>query len=561
VNINASIIDQRLAAVQDEIKQRASDELRINQEDKLRSLAFIYLCVKTMLDLDEMEAFDCLTEGGGDFGVDAMHISEEIDGEFMVTLFQGKYHKNLEAKSNFEESGINALINAIRHIFDPASHLGHVNARLQAKVEEARSLIRDGYIPRVRAIACNNGIKWNTAAQEAIDRAGFGNQAGWEYVNHDVLIGILQRIKPVDEILRLTGKAIIEDMNFSRICIGRIPVSEIASLLKNHGERLLERNIRRYLGLQGNRVNEGIRSTLLSSKPENFYFFNNGLTLTCNDFSYNALQNSDYQVKVENLQIVNGGQTCMTIFKTLESMPSDKIPKDASVLIRLYKLPKEDQDIVLQITYATNSQNPVDLKDLKANDEKQRQLEVSIKELGYTYRRKRSDAAAKPADITSGVAAEALLAVWRHAPHQAKFFTREHFGKLYDRIFLDDLNGAQTIVAVLIYRIAENRRRRPEQSDPNFVRYASCFIAMQMGRRLLRDLGVTLSGLNHLNFTEAEKLIEQKGKSYFELSLRDVDGALKGLYGDKDISLQQLSATFRRGDLIERLLKIDISGT
>jgi len=559
VNINASIIDQRLTAVQAEIRQQAADELRITHDDRLRSLAFVYLCVKTMLDLDEMEAFDCLTEGGGDFGVDAMHISEEIDGEFMVTLFQGKYHRNLEAKSNFEESGINALINAIRHIFDPPSQLGHINERLKARVEEARSLIRDGYIPRVRAIACNNGIKWNASAQEAIDLADFGNQVAWEHVNHDVLIGILQRIKPVDEILRLTGKAIIEDMNFSRICIGRIPVSEIANLLKNHGERLLERNIRRYLGLQGNRVNEAIQDTLLSPTPENFYFFNNGLTLTCNDFSYNALQNSDYQVKVENLQIVNGGQTCMTIFKTLESMDSDKIPKDASVLIRLYKLPKGDQDIVLQITYATNSQNPVDLKDLKANDEKQIQLEGSINALGYGYRRKRSDTALKSTDITSGVAAEALLAVWRHAPHQAKFFTREHFGKLYERIFSEDLNGAQTITAVLIYRIAENRRRRPEPNDPAFVRYASCFIAMQMGRRLLQDLGLELSGLNHQNFSKAAQLIEKNRVSYFDSSLHDVDGALKGLYGDKEISLQQLSATFRRGDLIERLLEKNIS--
>jgi hypothetical protein len=559
MNINASIIDQRLIAIQDEIKQRAASELRITIEDKLRSLAFVYLCVKTMLDLDEIEAFDCLTEGGGDFGVDAMHISEEIDGEFVVTLFQGKYHKSLEANSNFEESGINSLINAIRHIFDPASHLGPINPRLQVKVEEARSLIRDGYIPRVRAIACNNGIRWNAAAQTAIDRTGFGNQVGWEHVNHDILIGIFQRIKPVDETLRLTGKAIIEDMNFSRICIGRIPVSEVAGLLKNHGERLLERNIRRYLGLQGNRVNEGIQHTLLSSKPENFYFFNNGLTLTCNDFSYNALQNSDYQVKVENLQIVNGGQTCMTIYKTLESMSSDKIPKDASVLIRLYKLPKDNQDIVLLITYATNSQNPVDLKDLKANDEKQYQLEESIKELGYTYRRKRSDAPVKPTDITSGVAAEALLAVWRHAPHQAKFFTREHFGKLYGTIFMKDLNGAQTIMAVLIYRFAENRRRRPEPTDPTFVRYASCFIAMQMGRRLLRELEVdNLSGLNHLNFANAEALVNQKANEYFNRALRDVETALKGLYGDREVSLQQLSATFRRGDLIERLLKTTI---
>lgn len=558
MNINASIIDQRLAGVQDEIRERASAELRIAQKELLRSLAFVYLCVKTMLDLDEDETFDCLTEGGGDFGVDALHLSEEIDGEFVVTLFQGKYHPDLEARSNFEEKkGIDPLINAIRHIFDPSSQLEYINDRLKAKVEEVRSLIRDGYIPRVRVLACNNGLKWNAAAQEAIDRTGFGNQVVWEHVNHDVLIGILQRIKPVDETLRLTGKAIIEDMNFSRICIGRMPVSEIANLLKTHGERLLERNIRRYLGLQGNRVNESIQQTLTGDHPDNFYFFNNGLTLVCNDFSYNALQNSDYQVKVENLQIVNGGQTCMTIFKTLEKMEPNRISKDASVLIRLYKLPRDNQDIVMQITYATNSQNPVDLKDLKANHQKQLQLEAGIAVLGYAYRRKRTDAAVKTSDITSGTAAEAILAVWRYKPHQAKFFSREHFGKLYEKIFTEDLNGAQTIIAVLLYRIAENRRRRPDGSDPEFVRYASCFIAMQMGRRLLRDLGVSLAGLDHRNFAQAVNLVEQNGIAYFNKSLPDVKSALESLYGNVEISLQQLSATFRRGDLIQKLLEIN----
>jgi hypothetical protein len=70
-----------------------------------------------------------------------MHISEEIDEEFVVTLFQGKYHKNLEARSNFEENGIKSVINAIRHLFDPAARLTHINDRLRTKVEEARPLI------------------------------------------------------------------------------------------------------------------------------------------------------------------------------------------------------------------------------------------------------------------------------------------------------------------------------------------------------------------------------------------------------------------------------------
>ena len=560
MNINASIIDQRLSGLMADIRDQAKEQLNINDDSRLKSLAFVYLCVKTMLDLDAEDSFDCLTEGGGDFGVDAIHLTEEVDGEFFVTILQGKYSRKLDGNSNFPANGIEDMINAIRHIFDPRAELGAINSRLKVKVEAARSLIQDGYIPRVRAIACNNGLKWKEEdGQRAIDRAGFGDQVEWEYVNHDVLVSILQRIKPVDETIRLTGKAVVEDMNFSRVCIGRVPVTEIATLMKTHGDRLLERNIRRYLGLHGNRVNEGIRTTLLSNNPTNFYFFNNGLTLVCSDFAYNALQSSDFQVKVENLQIVNGGQTCMTIFKTLEQMQAEgkPLPNDASVLVRIYKLPKDNQDIVLQITHATNSQNPVDLKDLRSNDQKQKQLEASIKELGYNYRRKRMDTPAKSADITSGTTAEAVLAVWRHAPHQAKFLTREHFGKLYERIFTPDLNGAQVVIAVLLYRIAENHRKRPDGDDFQHVRYSSCFIAMQMGRRLLRDVGAKLSGLGHRNFAEAKRLIEDQGENYFLAASKDVEKALESLYGTEEISMQQLSATFRRGDLISRLLAME----
>lgn len=560
MNINISIIDQRITGVVEEIREQAQSELNLTEATRLKSLAFVYLCVKTMLDLDPEAAFDCLTDGGGDFGVDAMHVTEEVDGEFVVTLFQGKYKAKLEGNSNFEENGVLALINAIRHIFDPAAELGTINDRLRVKVEAARSLIRDGLIPSVRAIACNNGLRWNASADQAMERAGFGDQVTWEHVNHDVLIGILQRMKPVDDTLRFQGRAIVEDMNFSRVCIGRIPVTELANLMKIHGEKLLERNIRRYLGLHGNRVNEGIRSTLESPNPANFYFFNNGLTLVCNDFSYNALQSGDYQVRVENLQIVNGGQTCMTIFKTIEAMKTAgrPLPLDASVLVRLYKLPKDNEDLVLQITHATNSQNPVDLKDLRSNDEVQQQLEISVQALGYNYRRKRTDGAPKPTDITSGAAAEAILAVWRAAPHQAKFLTREHFGKLYREIFPPTINGAQAITAVLLYRIAENHRRRPAAADPLFVRYASCFIAMQMGRRLLKMLQLPLERLDHTNFTTAQDLVETHGEGYFLASVQDIEQALKALYGDQVVSVQQLSATFRRGDLIERLKELDI---
>ncbi|MDB9507782.1 AIPR family protein [Microcystis aeruginosa] len=553
MNINISIIDQRLVSVSKDIRQKASEELRITDEGRLKSLAFVYLCVKTILDLDGDDVFDCLTEGGGDFGVDAIHISEEYDGEFTVTLFQAKYKNNLEGNSNFPEEGIKSLINAINYLFNPAAKLEHINQRLLVKVEEARSLIRDGYIPQVRTIACNNGLKWNSSAQEAIERTEFGDQVTWEYVNHERLVKILQASKPVKDTLQLSGKAIVEDMEFSRVLLGRISVTEIATLIERHGERLLERNIRRYLGLQGNRVNEGIRHTLTSDEKNNFYFYNNGVTLICDSFSYNALQDGDYKVRVENLQIINGGQTCMTIFKTLREPDLIHQNAQAFVLLRLYQLPRENEGLVQRITYATNSQNPVDLKDLRANDERQKILEKDIEQLGFNYRTKRSNTPTRSADITSGVAAEAVLSVWRRKPHQAKFFSREHFGKLYDTIFTDQLNGAQIVIAVQLYRIAENRRKRPEFTDPDFVRYASCFIAMQMGQKLLADMKVQMKDISHQNFQSAQMLIDQNGESYFNASLQDIKQALQDLYGEQEISLQQLSATFRRGDLISRL--------
>ncbi len=552
MNINVAIIDQRLTSVIEDIREQASQELNLrNDETKLKSLAFVYLTVNTILDLTPEETFDCLTEGGGDFGVDAIHISAEVDNEFTVTLFQGKYKAKLDGDSNFPETAIKQMLNAIHYLFDPAAPLGNVNPRLQIKVEEARALIRDGYIPQVRAIACNNGLTWNESAKQEIERAALGSQVTFEYCNHDRLLSILQATKPVNETLRFTGQATVEDFNFSRVFVGRMAVSEIAALIDRQGERLLERNIRRYLGLEGNRVNERIRATLHSDKERaNFYFYNNGITLTCDKFTYNALQHGDYQVKIENLQIINGGQTCMTIFKTeREALPVS--PRaETFVLVRLYQLPSENDDLVQQITFATNSQNPVDLKDLRANDEQQRRLEMDINQLGFSYRRKRSESPLKSSEITTGTAAAAILSVWRRKPHQAKFFTREHFGKLYPDIFTTDLNGTQVVTAVLLYRIAENYRRRPPENAELFIPHASCFIAMQMGKYLLAELNCKLAGLSHLNFTTAKSLIEQTGNVFFIQAVADIAQALTALYGKRTLSAQQLSATFRRGDLI-----------
>jgi AIPR protein len=560
MSINVGIIDQRVRKLAEDLAGDLDAELGIkNDEDKKRSVAFVFLCVKTFLDLGDDEAFECLTEGGGDFGIDAIHMGDIEDGEFefVVTLFQGKYKRDLTGDQNFPQNGVEKMIQAIRLLFDPNARIS-TNERLKAKIEEIRSLVRDGYIPRVRAVLCNNGLIWPATGQELIDRAGFSTeQVSWHYINPDELVRLQQSAKPVNETLRLTGKAFEENLDRIRVLIGKIPLREIELLFNRNGDRLLERNVRRFLGLLGrNRVNQAIAKTIqTAAERSKFYFYNNGLTLVCNKFDYNGLQREDWQVQVEGLQIINGGQTCKTIQTVLAEL-AGAAPgiENAFVLVRLYQLPLDSDDLVRTITYATNSQNPVDLRDLKSNDAIQRSLESAIQPLGYTYRRYRSEASLRPTDISSATAAEAILAVWRQKPHQAKALGQQHFGPLYDDIFTPETNGAQAVIATLLFRVAENKRRRPPPGAPNFLAYASYFMAMLMGRYLLADLGISLEQLDHRTFVQAKTKLEQNDDAYVARAVAEIQAGLHEIYGATQVSWQRMAATFRRGDLLTKLL-------
>lgn len=552
MNINASIVDQRLSGIIAEQTALLGQGLT---GEKLRSVAFVLLCIATMLDIALEDAAEILTEGGQDEGVDGLHLGEVDDGEFMVTIFQGKYkHKDLSGVANFPENGVQKAIATVAGLFDPAKNLG-LNARLAPRVEEIRSLIKDGYVPSVRVVLCNNGQKWTDDAQRRIDQTGFPpDQVNWAHFNHDAIVGVLQRRKAVDDSLRLEGKAVIEEFNYRRVLIGKVSVAEIAHLFNRHNGLLLEHNIRRYLGLHANRVNSAIHETLTTPhKRPDFYFYNNGITMICRKFRHNALQGENYQLKVEGMQIINGGQTCKTIQQTLSDSDAFATFANVYVLLRLYELADDDQEFVRDITYATNSQNPVDLRDLRSNDAIQKQLEIGIADLGYSYKRQREDTGSGSSVITANIAAEATLAIWRRMPQQARFRRKEHFGKLYPTIF-NGLQAAQALLAVLIFRLVENERKRPQDANPpEFLPYASHYVSMLVGDGLLSAKGMRVADVNHRTFAELLAYLQANQTALYQQALAQVRDALGRLYGVREISLQQLSATFRRGDLLEFL--------
>lgn len=559
MNINVGIIDQQVRGLAQRLKVPIEEALdKALDETTARSVAFVTLCAKVILGLTDEEAIEALVEGGNDFGVDAIEVSDVRDGEFGVTLLQGKYHHaNLDGVKGFPQTGVERAVQAVRALFNPGAPV-ELSPRLQAQIEEVRSLILDGNIPRVRFLLCSNGESWKAPESQAIiDRERFGDRVQFEHVNHDALVQVLGTSQPVQEVIQFAGKALVEDIQFVRVFVGKIAVTELARIMDAHGDRLLDRNIRRYLGLRGNRVNEAIQQTLLDEMERpNFFFYNNGVTLICERFDFNSLQTENHQVRTKGLQVVNGGQTSKTIQMTLAALQTAPSPgkfDSAHVLVRLYQVPKDAGPSVQTITFAIDSQNPVDLRDLRSGDARQKQIELSMAELGYEYRRQRSERTPGPKEISLGIAAEAVLSVWRRHPQQAKFRGGEHFGKLYGDIFTAELTAAQVVIAVLLFRIAENKRKRPPPGAQDLVRYASCFAAMLMGDSLLQELGIPLEKLDHRVFETARSLVESKGEAYFDAAISTLQGALSQLYGGQHVSLQRLSATFRRGDLFQYL--------
>ena len=520
-------------------------------EGRKLSKAFVVLCLCRALNLSPEDAFDALTDGPDDAGVDGLVIGEVSDGEFPVTILQAKYKKNLDGSFNFPATAIQTVVSTCLHLFDPHVKI-RSNASLQPKIEEIRSLILEGYLPVIRVILCSNGLKWGEDGQAIINRIQekIPDVITFEHFNHRDIVAVGRRARPVDAQLRLSGKMIVEDQEFKRILIGRVRVSELVKLYAQYGDLLLQKNIRRFLGFRDNRVNEAIRETLLSDKTNQFYFYNNGITAVCSHFAYNALQQSDHIVSLKDLQIINGGQTCRTIFETLKDFDESQMP-NASLLLRIYQIEAEDTHFVQAVTFATNSQNPVELRDLHSNDAQQKDLEMGCKELGYVYKRQRDASLDTNSKILpSTVVAEAVLAVWRKKPHQGRFFRRQHFGRLYDEIF-NSLNAAQAILATLIFRDVEARRRQFDTQKPAFVAYASDYLAMLSGESLLKAANIELSALTHRNFEQLLQLWETNKNAFYDTAMKRIQDGLSQLYGDREVELRQLSATFRRGDLLQ----------
>ena len=159
-----------------------------------------------------------------------------------------------------------------------------------------------------------------------------------------------------------------------RTFLAYFPADLLARIYGEHGQRLLERNVRAFLQARG-KVNKGLQTTI-KDEPHRFLAYNNGLCCTAAEVRVKAGLDGHARLDwVKDFQIVNGGQTTASIYHALKKQ---KLPiSQVFVQVKLTVLsdPTKVADIVPLISRFANSQNKVNTADFSANGLFHRTLE------------------------------------------------------------------------------------------------------------------------------------------------------------------------------------------
>lgn len=115
------------------------------------------------------------------------------------------------------------------------------------------------------------------------------------------------------------------------------------------------------------KVNQGIRDTI-KNDPDMFFAYNNGISTTAEKIDVEFEDNIPYITKIENWQIVNGGQTTASIFATSKEKDIDLSKVFVPMKISVVKLDAEMETIVPKISRFANSQTAIKDSDFSSNN-------------------------------------------------------------------------------------------------------------------------------------------------------------------------------------------------
>jgi hypothetical protein len=466
---------------------------KVKDENELIKVsdAFCFFSLDRILDLQDDEIADSITDssylqsqgesGGFDRGIDAVYIEDE--GRITVHLFNCKYTEkyNIARDGNFPSGEIDKISGYLHALMTQEySTIDSSNSALKDKTYEIWNIFQKKTPNFVLHICANysNGLQHDERIRLEQVVGRYSNfEIKYHLINEFVVMITGQKRQQIDAQFRANGKELFEKSDGDiRALIINIKANELVrmimandqvrqsldaddySLLYKDGiaEDAFYDNVRVYK-TQKSQINKSIVKTAKSDDRNRFFYYNNGITITCKSFIYP--KNVAFPIVIlEGIQIVNGSQTLHALYEVAQSNP--EVLADVELLCRIYEL--KDPSYSSRIAEYTNSQNPVTTRDIRSIDAIQEKLDSEFFAKGYFYERKKDQYIDKPKKqrLDANKVGQILMAFYNSMPSEAKNDKKIVFGEKYDMVFSDDINCEKVLLAYNLYLKIENMKKK-----------------------------------------------------------------------------------------------------
>lgn len=357
------------------------------QSDDLSSfekgLRFATKLVTQWLDVTTDDDDFVICDGSGDGGIDIAYLQrkdDDVDGQDSDAiegdtwyLVQSKYGTAFSGADTILQEGnkvISTLLGQTHHISEITQQLLDKLSvfRQQASADDRIVLVfatTDPIAQQDRATLDRIKVIGRKEIMPGFDVEEVSLMTIWE---------ALDDVESAKLTVSVSGQFVEQS---SGLLVGTVPLIELFGFLKSYQSRtgnldqIYEKNVRQFLGNR-RKINKGIAKTL-STNPEKFGLYNNGITIVVSNYSKSP---DDVTITMHDPYIVNGCQTTRTIWQVLDSKLNaggtgqDTTTEDWKEQVRrggvVTKIVRSGEAEIGDITRYTNSQNSVREQDFIA---------------------------------------------------------------------------------------------------------------------------------------------------------------------------------------------------
>lgn len=498
------------------------------EENELENpdLAFMYFiyAIYNNQEFDDIDIANIISnpnivDGSQDKQIDVIYIDEDEETEeILVRIFQ------IKKTDGFSSNILIQLKNGLEWIFEqPDEQLSrNTNTLFISKIKEIRDLIGRKplghlsfeiyYITLGNKEDIRETDEYYQELQGLISKYSTFGFGSFNFYTEGA-IEIFEKLKLIEMKGQKINKSlnIVYDINKSSLIemesekfksvICTVKAKEIANLVsEDKNDVLFNKNIRKYLTTRG-KVNQNILETCSEDESSKlFWCLNNGITMICDSFDVKKIPGNP-KIDINNLQIINGCQTSVTLFEALEQ---GVLKDNTEVLLKIHAT--TNKDVIDRITVATNNQNPINSRDLRSNEDIQIYYQNYILEkYGFYYERKRNEFKSlsreeKKKILVNEKMGQAYLAIGLKRPHQALGSKGDIYKEEFESVFKKS-SAEKLMFSCFLYQYIETRKKETSAVLDELAIYGSFHIGRVMSTLIFKQEGFP-------NATELENIIK-----------------------------------------------------